>query len=184
MVPPLGLRGGTMGADEHLRTITFADVALGKIRDLQHPADPSSYRSWFTYAAESNRSQNLIADETLARARTISPAELEKLYGYAQPDRSDNVDKLAAGVADEVEQVMAMIDAAVGTVATYRDGLSNVTEQLDRTQDREGLRAIVASLVQATKSMEAANHALASSLKMSKQEIHQLQEKVDRKSVV
>jgi diguanylate cyclase len=168
-----------MAGGEQLRTIAFADLALGKMRDLSHPADPRSYTSWFTYAARSNPSQNRIADETVARSGTISPAELEKLYGYAEPDRSENVDKLAASVADEVEQVMAMIDAAVGTVATYRDGLSNVTEQLDRTQDRDGLRAIVASLVQATKSMEAANQALTTSLKVSKQEIHQLQEKVE-----
>jgi diguanylate cyclase len=169
-----------MPGDEHNPTTAFADLALGKIRDLGHPADPRSYATWFTYAANSNPSQNRLADQTMARTGGISPGELESLYGYSQPDRvSDNVDRLAAGVADEVEQVMAMIDAAVGTVATYRDGLSNVTEQLDRTQDRDGLRVIVESLVQATKSMEAANHALTSSLKASKQEIHHLQEKVE-----
>jgi diguanylate cyclase len=169
-----------MPGDEHNRTIAFADLALGKIRDLGHPADPRSYATWFTYAANANPSQNRLADQTVARTGGIAPGELEKLYGYSQPDRvSDNVDRLAAGVADEVEQVMAMIDVAVGTVATYRDGLSNVTEQLDRTQDRDGLHAIVESLVQATKSMEAANHALTSSLKASKQEIHHLQEKVE-----
>jgi diguanylate cyclase len=168
-----------MPGDEHIRTIAFADLALGKIKDFSHPADPRNYATWFTYAANCNPSQNRIADATVAGTGTISPAELEQLYGYAEPDRTDNVDRLAAGVADEVEQVMAMIDAAVGTVATYRDGLSNVTEQLDRAQDRDGLRAIVASLVEATKSMEVANHALTNSLKASKQEIHQLQEKVE-----
>ena len=168
-----------MPSDEHIRTVAFADLALSKIRDLNHPADPRSYASWFTYAANCSPTQNRIADQTVARAGTISPAELEQLYGYAQPDRSDNVNKLAAGVADEVEQVMAMIDVAVGTVATYRDDLTHVTQQLDRTQDRDGLRAIVDSLVQATKSMEAANQVLTSSLKSSRQEIHQLQEKVE-----
>jgi diguanylate cyclase len=168
-----------MASDEHIRTVAFADLALGKIKDLNHPADPRSYASWFIYAAKCNPTQNRIADQTVARAGTISPAELENLYGYAEPDRSENVDKLAAGVADEVEQVMAMIDAAVGTVATYRDDLTHVTQQLDRTQDRDGLRAIVESLVEATKSMEAANQALTGSLKASRQEIHQLQEKVE-----
>jgi diguanylate cyclase len=169
-----------MASDKHLRTIAFADLALGKIRDLGHPADPRNYATWFTYAANSNPSQNRVADETVARSGTISPTELEKLYGYSQPGRfTENVDKLAAGVAGEVEQVMAMIDAVVGTVANYRDDLSNVTEQLGRAQDRDGLRTIVESLVQATKSMELANQSLTNSLKASKQEIHQLQEKVE-----
>jgi len=110
----------------------------------------------------------------------VSASELEAVYGYAsEAVITDNVDKLAAGVAGEVDQVMAMIDAAVGNVATYRDDLSNVTEQLHQAQDREGLRAIVEGLVQATISMEATNQALTASLQASRQEISQLQEKVD-----
>jgi diguanylate cyclase len=166
--------------DDHEHTLTFADLALDKIKDLGQTADPRNYSAWFTYATNCNPSRNTIVNETVARKGNISPAELEKVYGYAPPNLiSDNVDKLAASVADEVEQVMAMIDAAVGTVATYRDDLSNVTEQLDSAHDRDGLRAIVESLVEATKSMEATNQALTASLKTSKQEISQLQEKVE-----
>ena len=75
--------------------------------------------------------------------------------------------KLAAGVVGEVGELMAMIDAAVGTVATYRDDLSGATERLGRTQDPEGLRAIVENLVQTTVNMEARNQALTASLKQS-----------------
>jgi diguanylate cyclase len=166
--------------DDHKLTLSYAEVALGKIKDLGQVPDPRAYSAWFTYATNSNPSCNTIVNETLARNGDISPAEIEKVYGYPAPDKlGDNVDKLAASVAGEVEQVMAMIDAAVGTVATYRDDLSNVTERLDSAHDREGLRAIVESLVEATKSMEATNHALTASLKTSRQEISQLQDKVE-----
>jgi len=166
--------------DEHRRTMTYADAALGKISELGELADPRSYAAWFTYATACSPSQNRIVDQTLVRKGAITPTELEKIYNYPQPDLiSENVDKLAASVADEVEQVMAMIDAAVGNVASYRHGLSSMTEQLDHTQDRESLRAIVESLVQATISMDATNQALTASLKASKQEITQLQDKVE-----
>jgi diguanylate cyclase len=166
--------------DEYKHTIVLANATLGKIRDLGVPADPRSYAAWFTYATECNPSRNRLVDEAIARKGTISASELEAVYGYAsEAVITDNVDKLAASVAGEVDQVMAMIDAAVGNVATYRDDLSSVTEQLGRTQDREGLRAIVEGLVQATIGMEATNKTLTASLQASRQEISQLQEKVD-----
>jgi diguanylate cyclase len=166
--------------DEYKHTIVLANATLGKIRDLGVSADPRSYAAWFTYATECNPSRNRLVDEAIARKGTISASELEAVYGYAsEAVITDNVDKLAASVAGEVDQVMAMIDAAVGNVATYRDDLSSVTEQLGRTQDREGLRAIVEGLVQATIGMEATNKTLTASLQASRQEISQLQEKVD-----
>ena len=166
--------------DEYKQTIALANATLGKIRDLGVPADPRSYAAWFTYATECNPSRNRFLDETIARKGTVSASQVETVYGYAsEAVITDNVDKLAASVAGEVDQVMAMIDAAVGNVATYRDDLSTVTEQLHRTQDREGLRAIVESLVQATIGMDATNQALTASLQASRQEISQLQEKVE-----
>ena len=166
--------------DEYKSSIAFANVTLGKIRELGLPADPRSYAAWFTYATDCSPSRNHVVDQAIAHQGTISAPELEKVFGYTSDAViTDNVDKLAAGVAGEVDQVMAMIDAAVGNVATYRDDLTTVTEQLDRTQDRDGLRAIVESLVQATVSMEATNQALTASLKASRQEISHLQEKVD-----
>jgi diguanylate cyclase len=166
--------------DEYLNTIAYADVTLGKIRDLGLPADPRAYAAWFTYATDCSPSRNRVVDEILARKGAMSVAELDRIYGYT-PDAAINndVDRLAGVVAGEVDQVMTMIDAAVGNVASYRDDLSTVAEQLHRAQDREGVRAIVASLVQATISMEATNQMLTASLRASRQEITQLQEKVD-----
>jgi diguanylate cyclase len=170
----------TASDDEHRRSLAYANAALGKIRDFGQLADPRSYATWFTYMTACSPSQNRAVEEVISQKGAVALPELEKIYGYPPPDViSDKVDKLAASVADEVDQVMAMIDAAVGNVASYCDGLSTVTQQLDRTQDRDSLRAIVEGLVQATASMDATNQALTASLKASKQEITQLQEKVE-----
>lgn len=170
----------TATGDAHKRTIAFANLALGQIRILGQPADPRSYAVWFTYATGCTPSRNTVINETVARTGTISTAELEEIYGYPTTDCiTDDVDKLATGVAGHLEQVMAMIDAAVGTVAIYRDGLTNVAQRLDRVRDREGLRGVVKNLVRATRGMEATNQALAASLKASKQEINQLQDQVE-----
>jgi len=78
-------------------------------------------------------------------------------------------------VMDEIEQVMAMIDAAAGSATSYTESLADMTEKLGQSKDREGLRAIVESLVHTAKEMEVSNQKLEARLNASKQEINELQ---------
>ena len=77
---------------------------------------------------------------------------------------------------DEIDQVMAMIDAAAGSATNYSESLANVTNELGNTKDRDGLRAIVESLVQTANEMKQNNETLEQRLNASKEEITQLQE--------
>jgi diguanylate cyclase len=72
-----------------------------------------------------------------------------------------------------------MIDAAVGSATSYTESLAGASQQLDGSKDREGLRAIVESLVQTTKAMEASNRQLEERLTASKLEINELQEDLE-----
>ena len=54
-----------------------------------------------------------------------------------------------------------------------------MTEKLGDSKDREGLRAIVESLVQTAKEMEESNQKLEARLNASKQEINELQENLE-----
>jgi len=36
--------------EDHERTLTFAEVALGQIRALKHPATPRNFEVWYHYA--------------------------------------------------------------------------------------------------------------------------------------
>ena len=61
---------------------------------------------------------------------------------------------------DEIEQVMAMIDAAAGSASSYTESLADMTEKLGQSKDREGMRAIVESLVQTTQGNGSVNQKL------------------------
>ena len=37
-------------ADEHERTMAFAEIALGQIKALRQPATPRNYEVWYAYA--------------------------------------------------------------------------------------------------------------------------------------
>lgn len=165
-------------SDDHERTMAFAEIALGQIKALRQPASPRNYEVWYTYATGYNPSLNETINETLTRNGALSPADIEQIYEtYLSPTRlSERIDKVGARVMDEIEQVMAMVDSAVGSASTYSESLAGVTQQLGGQADRDGLRAIVESLVQTAKEMEAVNQKLEASLSESKQEITTLQE--------
>jgi diguanylate cyclase len=165
-----------INANEHERTLAFAEIALGQIKALRQPAYPRNYEIWYTYATGYNAALNQNINEALARNGTLSAADIDQIYDahLSSTRLTDRIDNVGAKVVDEIDQIMAMIDAASGSAANYGASLANVTRKLGAA-DREGLRTIIESLVVATKEMEKTNHALEARLKASKHEISQLQ---------
>ena len=164
-------------ADEHERTMAFAGIALGQIKALGQAATPRNYEIWYAYATGYHPSLNQTINETLQRHGALSDADLEKIHQtYLSPARlTDRIDSVGSHVKGEIEQIMAMIDAAAGSASSYTESLAGMTEKLIQSKDRDGLRTIVESLVQTTKEMEVSNRALEERLNESKQEINSLQ---------
>ena len=171
----------TANPDDHERTMAFAEIALGQIKALRQPATPRHYEIWYLYAQGYNPSLNQTINEMLARNGTLTDADIEHIYNsYVSPTRlTERIDNVGLQVMDEIEQVMSMIDAAVGSATSYTESLADVTQKLGGAADREGLRAIVESLVASAKEMEQNNQKLEARLTASKQEINVLQENLE-----
>ena len=165
------------GDGEHERTIAFADIALSQIKALRQSASPRNYEIWYAYATGYSPSLNKRINDTLAASGALSDADLDDIYGaYLSPTRlTDRIDKVGSQVMGEIEQVMAMIDAAAGSASSYSESLADATQKLGQSKDRDGLRAIVEGLVHAAKDMEQSNQQLEARLSASKQEITELQ---------
>jgi diguanylate cyclase len=164
-------------ADEHERTMAFCEIALGQIKALRQAATPRNYEIWYAYATGYHPSLNQKINELLQQSGGLTDADLEQVYEtYLSPTRlTERIDKVGHQVMDEIEQVMAMIDAAAGSASSYTESLVDMTEKLGNSKDREGLRSIVESLVQTAKEMEESNQKLEERLNASKQEIDELQ---------
>ncbi len=171
----------TVPTDEHERTMAFADIALGQIRALRQPASPRHFEIWYTYATGYNPSLNQMVNETLARNGSLTESDIDQIYDtYISANRfTDRIDNVGAQVMGEIEQVMAMIGAAAGTASSYTENLANVSQTLGGSADDASVRAIVESLVTATKEMQQNNRALEERLNASKKEINQLQENLE-----
>lgn len=167
--------------DEHERTMSFAEIALGQIRALRQPASPRHFEVWYTYATGYCPSLNQMINETLARNGTLCEADIDQIYEtYISANRlTDRIGHVGTQVMGEIEQVMAMIGAAAGNASSYTESLADVTKNLGTAADEPAVRALVEGLVHATQEMERSNQALEARLSASKQEITQLQENLE-----
>jgi diguanylate cyclase len=164
--------------DEYERTLAFAEIAVEQMKALRQPAYPRNYEVWYAYATGHNPSLNQSINEALSRnGGTLSATDIDQIYEtYLSPTRAtDRLDNVGNQIVEEIDQVMAMIDAAVGSASQYTESLAHATEDLGSTQDRESLRGIIEGLVRATREMDEHNSKLETSLKASKHEINQLQ---------
>ena len=160
-------------ADEHERTMAFAEIALGQIRALRQAATPRNYEIWYAYATGYHPSLNQMINETLKKSGVLAEANLEHIYStYLSPTRlADRVDQVGTQVQGEIEQVMSMIDTAAGTASGYSESLAGMSEKIHQSKDRDGLRTIVEGLVHTAKEMEVSNIELEERLTASKKEI-------------
>ena len=167
--------------EDYERAMAFADIALGQMKALRQPATPRNYELWYAYATGHHPALNQQVNATIKAKGTISEAELIQIYeSHLSPTRlSEQIEEVGSQVKGEIDQVMAMIDAAAGSANSYSESLAGMTEQLGQSKDREGLRAIVETLVQTSKKMELSNQQLEERLTASKREISELQENLE-----
>ncbi|MBM3531226.1 MAG: diguanylate cyclase [Alphaproteobacteria bacterium] len=166
---------------EHERTMAFAEIALGQLKALRQSATPRNYEIWYAYATGHNQSLNQSINEQWASKGTLTDGDMEQFYAsYISSTRiTDKLDNVGSRVMDEINQVMSMIDAAIGSASNYNESLADVTNRLGNAKDREGLRSIIESLVQTANDMHKDNRALEQRLSASKEEINQLQENLE-----
>jgi diguanylate cyclase len=167
--------------DEHERTMAFAELALGQIRSLRQTAVPRNYEIWYVYATGYNSPLNKIINETLARNGKLTEADLEQIYEtyLSHIKTTDRIDKVGARVIGEIDDVMRLIDDALGMSESYDTSLRGASETLSAAESREEVRSVVDGLVKSTREMRETNKALEERLAVSKTEISNLQQSLE-----
>lgn len=167
--------------DEHERTMAFAEIAIGQIKALRQPASPRIYEIWYNYATGYNPSLNEKINDTLSSNGTLTEADVDFIYQtFISPTRVvDELDSVNDRISEEIDQVMALIDAAARSASKRDAHLEDVTSKLVKADDRDAVRGIIETLVQTASDIKRDNRALEARLKSSKQEITQLQQNLE-----
>lgn len=167
--------------DEFERSIALAEIALGQIKSLRQLALPRNYEIWYVYATGANPALNKAIDETLARSGKVTEANLAHIHDTYLSDTHDidQIDKLGTRVIHEIDDVMNVVDDALGITSTFGDNLIDAGKKLALAASRDHVKAIIETLVRSTHDMQKTNLALEGRIKTSRQAIHTLQQNLE-----
>jgi diguanylate cyclase len=167
--------------EEHGRTLAYAETAMGQIKALRQAATPRNFEIWYAYATGHNAELNQQINDTLVRAGRLTEQDLSAIYErhFSASRFCDRVDEVGARIVGEIEQVVTMIEAAIGNSNDFSQSLAGAHREIITSGDREQLRFIVETLVRATKEVEEANQTLQKRLVDSREEINVLQENLE-----
>ncbi len=167
--------------EEHARTLGYAETAMGQIKALRQAATPRNFEIWYSYATGHNPELNQTINEILVREGRLTEQDLAAIHDkFISTARfCDRVDEVGARIVGEIEQVMTMIEDAIGTSTDFSQSLAGARQEIVGSSDREQLRFIVETLVRATKEVEEANQTLQKRLVDSREEINVLQENLE-----
>src|ERR1700752_989101 len=141
--------------------MAFAEVALGQIRSLRQTAVPRNYEIWYVYATGYNPPLNKIINETLARNGKLTEADLEQIYEtyLSHIKTTDRIDRVGARVIGEIDDVMRPLADALTMSISYDANLAGASERLATAENGDQIKAIVESLLHATRQMRNTNKA-------------------------
>lgn len=168
-------------SDEHERTIAFGETALGQIKALGQSASPCSYEIWYHYATGYNAALNETINKKLTKGGGLSKDDAEQIYRqfFASTRTSDRLETIGGKVMDKIDQIMSILDTAVGSTSRHSESLADVSDQLGHIEDDTDVGAIIEGLLHTVKAMKEDNRALESLLSASKVEITQLQRSLE-----
>jgi diguanylate cyclase len=162
-------------------TLRTAEAALEEITARGQAADPRSFALWYDFVAGESGLLAAAVEKKLAENGRLSEGDFDDIYAkHISPGHaSDKVGKVGTQIADEIEQVIAMVEAAEGAASNYCANLAEASGRLSTTKDRAGVHAIVEVLVLATKDTEVVNAKLNLQLQATWEEIARLRSKID-----
>jgi diguanylate cyclase len=164
------------------RTFSIAGRANELMRAYSESASPHSYEIWFTYVLGVKPFLNEAVKNALKSGEKLTDEQIESLFdAHLSTSRlGAQAERAGTGMLTEIEQVVSMIDDALGSTTRYGASLQAISEDLAAPQERGGLRDILESLVTATREVASTNRTLEMRLRDSRGEIEGLREALER----
>jgi len=163
------------------RSFFIGQRALELMKTYGSSADPRSYEVWYTYVSGHKPALNEAIKKVTAEHGSLSSSHIEKLYDehLAAQRAARDTEKASAFMLGEIEQVMEMIDTALGSTARYGESLQAFSNDLTGPVDRNRVRDLIATVVRATHQVTDTNQQLEARLKETRGEIETLRETLE-----
>ncbi len=130
------------------RSFLFGQRAMELMKAYRSSATPRSYAVWYTYVAGLNSQLIEAVKRLTAEHGTLADTHIDQLFETYLDGRKLSVEteRASTGVLAEIEQIMEMLDAALGSTARYGASLQAFTQDLAAPAvNRARVREIVSS---------------------------------------
>ncbi|NRA87297.1 MAG: diguanylate cyclase [Rhizobiales bacterium] len=160
------------------RSYELAKKTLKLLMKHEIECHPINFEVIYNYNQGYSKSLILAVNEVIRSERDDKDSALAEIHNklIAGTASADKVEEITSQMADEVDQVTAMISAALGNTTSYGETLGEVNNELDNTIDSTGVKSIVETLMLATADMEQNSTILESKLAASNRQIFELSE--------
>jgi len=163
------------------RSFFIGQRALELMKTYGSSADPRSYEVWYTYVSGHKPAMNEAIKKITAEHGSLNRNDIEKLYDehLSAQRAARDTEKASILMLGEIEQVMEMIDTALGSTARYGESLQAFSNDLTGPFDRTRIRDLIATVVRATHQVTDTNQQLEARLKETRGEIETLRETLE-----
>ncbi|HEY7384112.1 MAG TPA: GGDEF domain-containing protein [Beijerinckiaceae bacterium] len=163
------------------RTFEIAQKALELMKAYGTSAYPRSYEVWYTYVSGHKPLLNDAIKRLTARQGTLSDVDIDSLYDtyLCGHHFSDEAEQTGLNVLAEIDEVMEMLDLALGSTTKYGESLEAFSKDLAGPIDRSRVREVLESLVLATRDVSSTNKTLEARLKETRSEIETMRETLE-----
>lgn len=168
------------GDSEH--TYALAARALELMKAYGSSASPRSYAVWYTYVAGIKPQLNDALKRITTEHGVLSDTHIDELHETFLGGQRiiSEAERTSTSVVNEINEIMEMLDLALGSTQKYGASLQAFTEDLaEPTVNRARIREIVSSLVVATRDVSSTNRTLEARLKETRSEIEGLRENLE-----
>ncbi|MGL1920394.1 MAG: GGDEF domain-containing protein [Hyphomicrobiales bacterium] len=141
-------------------------------------ANPINYEIIFTYTQGFNKSLILAVNQIIRSDIGDKSAALAEVHKKLISNNASvaKVDEITNQMADEVDQITAMISAAMGDTNNYSETLGEANTELGAGIDSVAVKSIVKTLILATEDMKVNSNQLENKLAASNRQIFELSE--------
>ena len=166
-----------MGRKPQFDSLVLCSRAIETLKSWELPPDPKAYEIAYLYVEGSSVPLNRAIDTITKFGRKLSIADIARLRELHLPleRMAGRVSCVGEKLKDEIDQVVGMIEAAIGLNANHRDTLHGSSHLLSASIDRETLYGIVESILTLAKDVQQENHLLGFNLEQSRDDISKLQ---------
>jgi diguanylate cyclase len=163
------------------RSFFIGQRALELMRTYGSSADPKSYEVWYTYVSGHKPGMNDAIKKITAERGSLSDADIEQIHEdhLALSRAARDSEKASTVFLGEIDQVMDMIDVALGSTSRYGESLQAFSNDLAGPVDRSRVRDLISSVVRATQQVTETNQQLEARLKETRSEIETLRETLE-----